>query len=357
MSKFEDSNILIADLCERFTKIFQEIKEMKEARVDLENENEEIKISINDEIQNHQQSIEKFQKEILDLQSFQDENLTDDTNLNEKELKVIDNEVENEKLLTTILKKQFDEVFEKKNKANKKKEELHQLCEILLKENEVLSNKISGFKESSKNMEKESFILERNICEMHEKNDIETQNIEETENLLREGFEEKFRIEDEYKNLSLAFREILKKNSNQGKLALDLEKENTKNYEELKMKMQRLELLLKMNTKLTLKLSKFEDNAGILEDLVERNKEIQLNNQGIQEKIEILIQQPIDKKYKAKVKKLLFYSKQKTHDVNNFSMYRPNFAKALKKREEMTEMSHQRKDVKKKKIIRLNSKK
>lgn len=348
MSKFEDSNILIADLCERFTKIFQEIKEMKEARVELENENEEIKVSINDEIQNHQQSIEKFQREILDLQNFQDENLTDDTKLSEKELKVFDNEIENEKLLTTILKKQFDEVFEKKNKAAKKKEEHTQLGEILSKENEILSNNISNFKESSKNLEKENFVLDRNINEIKEKIDQEMQSIEETENLLREGFEEKFRIEDEHKNLSLAYREILKKNSNQGKLILDLEKENTKNYEELKMKMQRLELLLKMNTKLTAKLSKFEDNAGILEDLVERNKEIQLNNQGIQEKIEILIQQPVDKKYKTQVKKLLFYSKQKTHDVNNFSMYRPNFAKALKKREEMTETSNQRKFVKKK---------
>lgn len=322
MNKYEDSHILIADLCERFTTIFQEIKQLKESRLELEQENEELKLVINEEILSHQTSIDTLQKEIIDLTQFQPE---DSTQMNEEEIRIIQADTENEKILLEIMKKKNEEINNKISIITRKRNELKEQIIKDTKECENINLLIEDRKKNYCEIEKKISEFENNNFELKQKNFELREKIDKNEKLLKASFEEKFKNDDNYKSISNEYRELLRKNSNIVKNIQELEKENNKNYDELKIKMQRLDVLLKINTKLSTKLSKYEEKAFNYEQIFEENKIRQHENQILQEKIEILIKQPLDNSFKTQIKKLLNHSHQQ-----NLSNYRPNFSKNLK---------------------------
>lgn len=314
----EDPQVLIADLCERFTKIFQEIKEIKETRQNLENENQELTFLINEEIQKHQQSIENLQSELIELQDVKEKESTYfEINPNiEKEINNLMSDIENQQMMISLLEKKKREILEKTDILRKKKNELTELNNNLTQDVEKHEIILENCRMSSQLLSKKNEELENNMIELQHKYDILFKDFNKHEKLYQEGFEEKIRKEDEHKAISNEYRELLKKNSNFAKNLQENEKEINKYSEELKVKIQRLEVLLRLNLKLSSKCLKLEEESLVYEKLLEKNKEMQHNNQILQEKIEILTNNSLNFNYKIQIKKLLNQMNNKTKNLS-----------------------------------------
>ena len=162
MSK-EDPQILIADLCERFTKIFQEIKDIKETRQNLENENQELTFLINEEIQKHQQSIENLQTELVELQDVKDkEGAYFEINPNiEKEIHNFTSDIENQQMMISLLEKKKHEILEKTDILKKNKSEITEMKNNLTQDIEKHESFLENCKLSSQTLSKKNEEIEK----------------------------------------------------------------------------------------------------------------------------------------------------------------------------------------------------
>ena len=320
--KKEDPQILIADLCERFTKIFQEIKDIKESRQSLERENQELTYLINEEILNHQKSIDNIQKEILESQEVKEKEIgLYDLNPNiEKEIHAFSSEIENQKIMISLIEKKRLEVLEKTNVLKKIKSDLIEKSKKYASDIESQKNMLDKIKNITEELYKKKDEFQSNSRELQIKYDRLLSDFMGNETLYKESIEEKMKKEDEHKTVSTEYREILKKNSNFSKTVQETEKEINKSSDDLKAKIQRLEVLLKMNSKLSNKLLKLEEESLIYEKVLEENKRLQHNIQVLQEKIEILTNQSLNFNFKVQIKKLLNQINNKTKNLStNFS--------------------------------------
>lgn len=319
----EDPQVLIADLCERFTKIFEEIKEIKESRQALESENQELSSLINEEIQNHQKSIENLQKEILELQEVKDKE-SDYFGANpvlEKELIKMNGDIENQRMMVSLLEKKRHDLLEKTSILKNNKIELASYVDKISKDLENQKEILNKIKNSTENFEKKQQEIEANSSEIQRKYEILLREFAKNERNYKEIVEEKMRREDEHKAISNEYRDLLKRNSNCAKTAQETEKEVNKYSEELKVKIQRLEVLLKLNGKMSNRLLKLEEEALVYEKLIGENKGLQHNNQILQEKIEILTNQSLNFDFKVQIKKMINQLNSKSKNlVPNFSV-------------------------------------
>jgi len=318
----EDPQVLIADLCERFTKIFEEIKEIKESRQTLENENNELSFLINEEIQNHQKSIENLQKEILELQEVKEkENALFDSNpVIEKEIIKINSDIENQKMMVSLLEKKRHDILEKTSIFKNNKHEILSYSDKINKDLDNQKALLENLKNASEKLEKKEQEIETNSLELQRKYEILLKEFNKNEKMFKECIEDKMKREDEHKAVSNEYRDLLKRNSYCAKNVQETEKEVTKSSEDLKVKIQRLEVLLKLNAKMSNRLLKLEEESLVFEKLLDGNKAMQHDNQVLQEKIEILTNQSLNFDFKVQIKKLLNQINNKTKNLSpNFS--------------------------------------
>ncbi len=263
----EEPQTLIADLCERFTKIFQEIKDIKDSRQSLESENQELTFLINEEIINHQNSITSLQTEIIELQEVKRKEVgffEINPNL-DKEIISFGSEIENQKIMIAFIDRKRQEINEKTNILQRNKSELLEKSKKITWEIENHKNLLENSRNSSLILERKNEDLENTSVEIQRKYDVFYKEFSKNEKLYKESFEEKMQKEDEQKAVSNEYRELLKKNSHFAKNLQENEKEINRNSEDLKVKIQRLEVLLRLNAKMTNKLLNLEEKSLIYE--------------------------------------------------------------------------------------------
>lgn len=323
MSNKDDPQVLIADLCERFTNIFQEIKEIKQKKESFLQENQELSYLINEEIQKHQETIAQFQAELVDLQEIKlkEAEILEESAGKPKEIQAIVAEIENQKLMIALLEKKKREIIESCREVLKEKRELVGKIERFSKEIEDFKEKTEKNNEFSRELQEKLGEFEGKIAELNKNNEKFIGNLLKNEEILKETLEKKLKKEDEHRVISSEFRESLKKNSNISKTLQEIEKEISRNSEDLQTKIQRLEVLLKMNANLSNKLLKLEENSVFLEEIREKNKQLQHFNEISQEKLEILTSQAVNFDFKVQIKKLLGNMTNKVKELG------PNFAK------------------------------
>ena len=109
--KNNSSKLLLASLCDKFTKIFHNIKLTRENFLEITTENENLSSMINNEIAAHKQSIEAFQNKIISLQKFPlfNSNINSEEK-NTNEIGQLSSEIEEKHMLIQILGKKDKEI-------------------------------------------------------------------------------------------------------------------------------------------------------------------------------------------------------------------------------------------------------